>query len=290
MKIRSFTAASLIAASLLFAASACAAPRVRARAAMVMNLRSESVLFVQDIDRRIPPASLAKIMTMYVVFDQIAAGRADLTRSVRVSEHAASTRGATMGLRAGEILTLGELIKGVAAASGNDASVAVAEHIAGSEKKFVAMMNAKAKTLGLKDTRFTNPHGLPPAQGQWSTARDLLTLTKRYMEDHPEAMPYHSILAVTHGGTTTTNKNRLLTTCEGVDGVKTGWIRESGHHLITTAQRGAVRVLCVLLGAEDNDDCLEESSFLIEAAFTTVASGGERKIIHQLRDREGSRD
>lgn len=278
-------AAIAVLALVLACTCANAAARVDARSAMVMNLKSSSVLYVQNENARIPPASLAKVMTMYIIMDRLAGGRVKLTDRVTVSRRAAETQGASMGLRAGERVTLGELMRGIAVASGNDASVAAAEHIAGSEKKFVAMMNAKARAIGLKDTRFTNPHGLPPAEGQYSTARDLLYLTKKYLEDHPSALDYHSMLAITHGTKTTTNKNHLLATLDGADGVKTGWINASGHNLISTAKRGDVRILCVVLGCESSAIETEESRFLIEAAFKTVASGGSYKIAQQLAER-----
>jgi D-alanyl-D-alanine carboxypeptidase (penicillin-binding protein 5/6) len=274
----------------LAAAAVFCAPRAfaaaDARGVMIMNLKSESVLYIQNENKRVPPASLAKIMTMYVTMDALEAGKVSLADSVRISARAAATGGASMGLEAGERVGLDELIKGVAAASGNDAAVAVAEYIAGSEAKFVAMMNAKAKKLGLRNTRFTNPHGLPPSGGQWTTARDMLYLTKSYIETHPDALPYHSILSVTHGETTTTNKNKLLTLCPGVDGMKTGWIQASGYSLVSTAKRGDIRILCALLGASKSQAMTDESHFLLEAAFKTVESGGVNKVKYQLAERE----
>lgn len=280
-----FYAISLALVAAFFLAGASFAG-VDARGVMVMNLKSESVLYLQNEHKRIPPASIAKIMTMYVIMDSLESGKVKLTDKVRVSTKAAEQIGSEMGIKAGERVELGELIKGVAVASGNDASVAVAEHIAGSEAKFVAMMNAKAKKLGLKNTRFTNPHGLPPAEGQWTTASDMLYLTKSYMEKHPEAFHYHSIREVTHGDTTTTNKNKLLDICPGADGVKTGWIRASGFSLVSTAKRGDVRILCVLLGASKSKAMTDESNFLIEAAFKTVESGGQNKVKYQIAERD----
>lgn len=279
----------ILASALAVATLSCAAPssaEIDARGVMLMNLKSESVLYVQSENDRVPPASLTKIMTMYILLDMLDEGKLKLTDMVRVGQRAAETKGSSMGLKAGERVPLSEILKGVAVASGNDAAVAAAVHAAGSEQRFVALMNAKARSLGLKNTRFTNPHGLPPAKGQYTTARDMLFLTKSYLEKHPEALAYHSMTEVTHGETTTTNKNRLLGSCDGVDGVKTGWIRASGFHLVSTAQRGDIRILCVLLGASTTQAETEESRFLIEAAFKTVASSGSYKVAHQLRDRE----
>lgn len=275
---------------LLFAAAApfarpAHAAGVDARGIMIMNLKSESVLYLQDADRKVPPASLAKIMTMYVIMDQLKAGKVSLSDRVRISAHAAGQSGATMGLAAGETVEFGHLVEGVAVASGNDASVAAAEHIAGSVQRFVKMMNDKSRSLGLKNTSFANPHGLPPAKGQWTTARDMLMLSKSYMETHPEAMRYHSQLSVQHGNTITTNKNKLLRLCPGADGIKTGWIRASGFNLVSTAKRDDIRILCVLLGASKSQAMTDESLFLVEAAFTTVESGGKNKVAHQIEAR-----
>lgn len=284
--IKRITAAAMLA---LFFFVSRASADIDARGAMVMNLRSESVLFVHDENVRVAPASLTKIMTMFILLDDIKSGRADLSDKVAVSKNAASTKGSSMGLAAGERVPLYEIMKGIAVASGNDAAVAAAEHISGSEKKFVARMNEKARKLGLRNTRFTNTHGLPPAEGQYTTARDMLILTKRYLEAHPYALEYHSTPAITHGKKTTTNKNELLGTCDGVDGVKTGWIQASGHNLVSTARRGDVRILCVILGASTSKAEADESRFLIEAAFRTVKSGGSYKISHQLAERDAER-
>ena len=256
---------------------------------MIMNLKSESVLYIQDENRKIPPASIAKIMTMYLIMDRLDSGTISLADKVKVSVNAASQPGSTMGLKAGERVALGELVKGVAVASGNDAAVAVAEYISGSVPKFVAAMNVKAKALGMRNTTFTNPSGLPPATGQWTTAKDMLTLTKRYLEDYPDALPYHSMPSVTHGTTTTTNKNKLLKLCPGADGLKTGWIRASGFSLVSTAVRGDVRIVCVLLGASTSQAMTDESLFLMEAAFETVESGGANKVKYQLQERAKTR-
>ncbi len=285
----------LFSAIVLFALTLCAGPAqaaqsaggtLAARGAILMNLRSESVLYVQDENAPVAPASLAKIMTLYVAMDALRSGQADLSDNVRISARAASQRGSLMHLKQGDVVPLGELLAGTAAASGNDAAVAVAEHLAGSEAAFVKRMNATAKRLGLKNTAFTNPHGLPPAAGQRTTARDMLTLSKRYLEDHPEALPYHSLPFVAHGEHVTTNKNPLLKTCPGTDGLKPGWIRASGFNLVATAKRGDVRLVMVVLGAPTSRDMRSESLRLMEAGFKTVASGGAIKVVQWLKEEE----
>jgi fumarate hydratase subunit alpha len=271
----------VLAAAMLFVASRAAAASLEAGGAILMNLKSESVLYVQNEDVRIPPASLTKIMTIYLAMDAARDGKISLDDSVKVSKRAASQPGARMNLKEGEAVSLDELLKGTAVASGNDAAVAVAEHVAGSVEAFRQLMNDKAKELGMSRTVFRNPNGLP-SSGQVTTARDMLALSKSYIENHPEAMPYHSIMSITHRGKTTTNKNPLLRMYPNVDGLKTGWTNASKHNLIATAVSGDVRLVSVVLGAPTSGDLTHGSAFLLEAGFRTVESGGTLKVASQL--------
>jgi D-alanyl-D-alanine carboxypeptidase (penicillin-binding protein 5/6) len=182
-----------------------------------------------------------------------------------------------MHLKAGETVSLDALLSGVAVSSGNDASMAVAEHVAGSGANFVRMMNAKAKKLGLKGTNFRNPHGLP-AEGQATTARDMLTLSASYLKTHPSVMRYHRMLTLTHRGFITVNKNPLLNSCPGADGLKTGWIRASGYNLVSTVKRGTTRLVGVVLGSATSKVRADEMRDLVEAGFTAVRSGGKVKV------------
>jgi fumarate hydratase subunit alpha len=271
-----------IAVGMLFCAVVCAEAAVlKAGAAILMNLKSESVLYVQSEDVRIPPASLTKIMTIYLAMDAVKGGRVTLDDGVKVSRRAASQPGARMNLKAGDVVSLGELLKGAAVASGNDAAVAVAEYIGGSVEVFNRMMNTKAEALGMKRTVFKTPNGLPAA-GQETTASDMLILSKNYIEAHPEALAYHSIESITYNGKTTTNKNPLLRMYTYVDGLKTGWTEASKHNLIATAKSGDVRLVSVVLGAPTASDLTHSSSFLIESGFRTVESGGRIKVAAQL--------
>jgi D-alanyl-D-alanine carboxypeptidase (penicillin-binding protein 5/6) len=260
---------------------------IEARSAILMNTLSGSVLYVQSEDVRIPPASLAKIMTMYIAMDKIASGGASLSDEVRISARAARQPGARMGLSAGERVSLDDLLKGVAVASGNDASVAVAEHISGTMEKFVSLMNEKAASLGMKNTAYKNPNGLPAAI-QTTTARDMLTLSRSYIESHPNALHYHSIPEITHRDKTTTNKNPLLRMNPLVDGLKTGWIESSKHNLVTTARSGDIRLISVVLGAPTSTDLTVGSALLIDAGFKTVESGGRLKVKAQLEAPPGA--
>ncbi|MDR1943943.1 MAG: D-alanyl-D-alanine carboxypeptidase [Synergistaceae bacterium] len=247
------------------------------RGAILMNLKSESVLYVQDENRKVPPASLAKIMTMYVAMDAVNDGRADLSDDVTISGRAASQGGSSLHLAEGDVVSLDLLLAGVAAVSGNDAAVAVAEYVGGSVPRFVRLMNAKAAKLGMKNTRFYNPNGLP-AEGQVTTARDMLTLSRSYIETHPDCLRYHSILSILYGGFVCTNKNPLLAACPGADGLKTGWVQASGFNLVGSVKRGDIRLISVVLGGEAPNDMADESLRLIEAGFKTVGSGGAIKV------------
>jgi fumarate hydratase subunit alpha len=246
-----------------------------------MNLKSGSVLYVQSEDVRIPPASLTKIMTMYLAMDAMNEGKISSRDVVSVSKRAASQPGSRMNLRAGDEVVLDELLKGTAVASGNDAAVAVAEHVAGSVEAFSGMMNDKAAELGMKKTVFKNPNGLP-SRGHESTANDMLTLSRSYIENHPEALSYHKILSITYNGKTTTNKNPLLRMYPHVDGLKTGWTSASKHNLVATAVSGDVRLVSVVMGAPTSEDLTLGSAFLITSGFVTVESGGRLKVAQQL--------
>ena len=264
-----------------------AGANLNVRSAILMNLNTGSVLYSQDADRRIAPASLTKIMTMYVVMDQLKAGKIKLSDKVKVSANAARQRGSRMGLKANEIVTLDKLLTGVAVSSGNDAAVAVAEHAAGSVNAFVRLMNLKAKSLGMKGTNFANPHGLP-AKGQATTARDMLTLSSSYLKDYPQTMRYHRTRTLTHRGVTTANKNPLLNSCPGADGLKTGWIRASGYNLVSTVKRGKTRLVGVVLGSATPRVRADEMRELVEAGFTAVGSGGKLKVNDVLAKKAGA--
>jgi D-alanyl-D-alanine carboxypeptidase (penicillin-binding protein 5/6) len=259
-----------------------AGANLNVRSAILMDMNTGRVLYAQNADIRIPPASLTKIMTMYVVMDQVRAGKVSLKDKVAVSRNAARQRGSRMHLKAGERVSLDSLLTGVAVSSGNDAATAVAEHVAGSVSGFVRLMNAKAKKLGLKGTTFSNPHGLP-AKDQETTARDMLTLSASYLKAHPSAMRYHNMLAIKHRGAVTINKNPLLNSCPGADGLKTGWIPASGYNLVSTVKRGKTRLVGVVLGSATPRDRADEMRDLVEAGFTAVGSGGRVKVDDVLR-------
>lgn len=240
-------------------------------AAIVYDLGHDAILFEQNADERIPPASLTKVMSMFLALDHVRAGHSSLDGDVAVSSFAAGQGGSRMGLRAHESLPLRKLLLGMAVSSGNDASMAVAEHVGGSESAFVNMMNARARFLGMDDSSFANPHGLPHP-GQYTTARDMLTLARAYLREHPKALELHNARVLEHGGLKTWNKNPLLGQYPGADGLKTGWIRASGHNLIFTATRGGRRLLAVILGAPDAYMRGVEACRLLDAGFMVCSN------------------
>ena len=234
--------------------------------AILYDLDNDAILFEQNADEHIPPASLTKVLSMFLALDHISAGHAAFDSVVPVSRAAARTGGSRMGLRNREQVPLEELLMGMAVASGNDASMAVAEFVGGSAPSFVNMMNAKARMLGMRDSRFRNPHGLP-AQGQYTTARDMLTLARAYLRAYPWALKFHNTHVLNHQGRVTWNKNPLLGQYPGADGLKTGWVNASGYNLIFTASRGDKRLLAVILGAPDVRVRGTEACRLLDAGF-----------------------
>ena len=234
--------------------------------AIVYDLDNDAILFEQNADEPIPPASLTKVMSMFLALDHIREGHARADTAVTVSPAAAATGGSRMGLRKNETVPLERLLLGMAVSSGNDASHAVAEFVGGSVPAFVNMMNVRARELGMRDSLFLNPHGLPAA-GQRTTARDMLTLARAYLHAHPDALRMHNTKLLTHAGQTTWNRNPLLGQYPGADGLKTGWIRASGYNIIFTATRGDRRLLAVIMGAPDVTARGSEACRLLDAGF-----------------------
>ncbi|MCH7896293.1 MAG: D-alanyl-D-alanine carboxypeptidase family protein [candidate division NC10 bacterium] len=222
-------------------------PQVDAKAAVLLDVASEQILFEQSPTIRVAPASLTKLMTVYLAYDALRRGTVRLDDRVSVSQQASKMGGSQIFLRAGDRISFRGLLQGVAIASGNDATIAIAEHLAGFRAAFVAQMNGKADTLGLSDTRFQNPHGLP-AKNQYTTAHDIALLALHLIQDHPAALQLHSIKTFEYNGIKQHNRNRLLWKDRRVDGLKTGWLKEAGFHIVATAREGERRLIAVVLG------------------------------------------
>jgi len=222
---------------------------VNAKAAALLDFNSGHFLLEKNADEKIEPASFTKVMTLYVVQDGLKSGAIKLKDMVTISERAWSMGGSQMYLKVGTQEPLDVLLKGLAVVSANDACVAVAEHMSGKVEMFVEEMNRKARELGLTNTTFVNVHGLP-ADGQVTSARDMAILASHYIKDYPQVLNLHSMQEFTYNNITQRNRNGLLNMNVGVDGLKTGYIKTSGYHLLATAQREGRRLIAVVMGAE----------------------------------------
>ena len=224
-----------------------------ARNSFLMDARSGATLAEKDADQRVEPASLTKIMTAYLVFRELQAGKLTLEEEVLVSEQAwrtGMTGASRMYIDVGSHVTVEDLIRGMIVQSGNDACVALAERIAGTEAAFVDLMNAQALALGMNDTQFQNSHGLPSEQPQYTSARDIVTLARELITSFPEYYGYYSERSFTYNDITQHNRNLLLGRDPSVDGVKTGWTSAAGYNLVTSAQRDEMRLVAVVMGIE----------------------------------------
>ena len=224
-------------------------PKVAAKSYYLVDFASDSVLAASAATRRVPPASLTKLMTAYVVFKALDEGRIALTDDVRVSEKAWRMGGTRMFIEVGSDVPVDALIRGMLIQSGNDASVALAEHVAGSVDAFVASMNAYAADLGMTDSAYRNPTGLP-ARDHYSTARDMAVLAKALIAEFPERYALYGEREYTYNNIKQYNRNRLLWRDASVDGLKTGHTNAAGYCLVTSAQRDGMRLIAVVLGAD----------------------------------------
>ena len=247
------------------------AARLPVKAAILYNMSTGKILYQLNENMPIAPASLTKIMTLYLAFDQIQNRKLSLHKRVKISSQAATTRGSTMHLRRGERVPLSKLITGTAVASGNDAAIAVAQTVHPRLATFVKRMNAKAKSLKMRQTVFKNPTGLP-AQGQISCASDILKLALAYVRAHPEALAFHQLATFTHGGHVLTTTNPLLGAVCGVNGLKTGWTVASGYNIVVTAIRDNTRLMCVIMGGKSRVGRDLFARRLIEAGFRSPTS------------------
>jgi D-alanyl-D-alanine carboxypeptidase (penicillin-binding protein 5/6) len=244
---------------------------VDARSAVLMDDLTGQVLYEQNSNLRIPPASFVKVMTLYIIFDALREGLVKMDDLVTVSKEASRIQGSKMFIKAGDRVRVEDLVKGVAIASGNDACIALAEYLSGSEEAFVTKMNEKARLLGLKDSQFRNSHGMP-AEGQYMTAMDMAILSQRYIEDHPEALAFHSTTEFKYNGIRQENRNTLLQKNIGVDGLKTGHLEEAGYHLTATAKRDGQRMIAVVMGCDRMNKRASEAQKLLEYGFKNFST------------------
>jgi D-alanyl-D-alanine carboxypeptidase (penicillin-binding protein 5/6) len=245
-----------------------AAPSVSAEAYILTDFISGAVLAEKDADRRVEPASITKVMTTYVIFKELEAGNLSLDDTVTISENAwrKSMRTSRMFLEPRTQVTVRELLMGVIIQSGNDASIALAEHVAGSEQTFADVMNAYAEQLGMNGTHFTNSTGLPGPE-HFTTARDLVTLAVATIRDFPEYYEWYSLPEYTYNGITQPNRNKLLRQAEGTDGIKTGWTESAGYCLLASATRDGRRLISVVLDSPRESARTTASKALLNYGF-----------------------
>jgi D-alanyl-D-alanine carboxypeptidase (penicillin-binding protein 5/6) len=242
-------------------------PSIVARAWMVGDLSSSQVLAAQKADERVEPASLTKIMTAYVVFEALRDKKLTLEQPVNVSERAWRTPGSRMFIEPRRPVTADELIRGMIIQSGNDACIALAEAVAGSEDVFVQLMNREAERLGMKGTHFMNVTGLPDAQ-HYTTAQDIYIMASALIRDFPEQYAqYYSQKEFRYNNITQPNRNRLLWTDPSVDGMKTGHTEAAGFCLVASSKRGERRLLSVLLGGTSETGRAQESQKLLNWGY-----------------------
>jgi serine-type D-Ala-D-Ala carboxypeptidase (penicillin-binding protein 5/6) len=238
----------------------------QARHAIIIDADTGAVLLDKDAEQRMPPASMAKMMTAYLVFSYLKEGRAKLTDTLPISVEAWRTGGSKMFVPVGQQVSIEDLVRGMIVDSGNDACVALAEGLAGSIDAFVERLNRKAKEIGLADSHFADVDGLPDPN-EWMTAHDLATLALRTIKDFPEFYKYYSELNFTFGNIKQGNRNPLLYKNIGADGLKTGHTEESGYSLTASVVRNGRRIVAVLQGLPSGKARDQESERLIDWAF-----------------------
>ena len=237
-----------------------------ARGAIVIDLTSGAVLLEKNADTPIPPASMSKLMTLEVVFEALETGRLALDDTFRTSVRAAAMGGSKMYIRSGKAVSVENLLRGVIVQSGNDAAVALAEAISGTEEAFAALMNQRAADLGLINSHFANATGWPDPQHRMSP-RDLATLAERIITRYPQHYAMFAESEFTWDGITQPNRNPLLGAGIGADGLKTGHTEEAGYCLVASAKRGERRILLVVTGLESSQQRRQEAERLINWAF-----------------------
>jgi serine-type D-Ala-D-Ala carboxypeptidase (penicillin-binding protein 5/6) len=242
-------------------------PQVDARAYILVDYRTDKILAAKDAVERMEPASLTKLMTAYIVFHELAVGKLKLDESVIVSEHAWRSEGSRSFIELGKPVSVQDLILGMIVQSGNDATIALAERIAGTEETFAQLMNANAQRLGMVGTHFENSSGLPSPQ-HYTTARDMSLLAIAMIRDYPQYYKYYSVREFEHNGIKQQNRNGLLEKDPTVDGLKTGHTDSAGFCLVTSSLRNGMRLVSVVLGSGSMKGRENASAALLNYGFT----------------------
>ncbi len=256
-----------------------APPSLAAKSWLLVDAKTGHIITEYNADQTLPPASLTKMMTTYIASEQIASGNISYDDMVRVSEKAWRKGGSKMYIREGTEVKLKDLLRGIIIQSGNDASIAMAEHIAGSEDAFADLMNQTAYSLGMTSSNFKNATGWP-AKDHYTTARDLSLLARAIINDHPEDYAIYSEKEFTYNKIRQPNRNTLLWQDDSVDGIKTGHTDEAGYCLVSSAVKNDMRLISVVMGTKSEKDRAAESQKLITYGFRffeTVQSYSENQ-------------
>lgn len=241
-------------------------PQLAASSWILMDADSGRVLVEHNADQRLPPASLTKLMTAYLVERELDRGNIASEDLVPISEKAWRTGGSKMFIEVDTLVAIDELLKGIIIVSGNDASVAMAEHLAGGERPFADLMNQHATRLGMHNTNFVNATGLPD-DDHYSSARDLALLSQHIINDYPEHYATYARKEFSYGGIDQPNRNRLLWRDSSVDGLKTGWTDAAGYCLVASAKRDDMRLISVVMGTASEEARAQETQKLLSYGF-----------------------
>ena len=258
------------------------APSIAAKAYILMDHNSGIILAANNENEKRSPASLTKLMTSYVVFKRLKEEFITLDDEVKISEKAWRTGGSKSFIEVGKMIKLEDLLQGMIIQSGNDASVALAEHVAGSEGTFVLFMNDYAQQIGMENTRFENASGLPH-DDQYTTAKDMALLSSAMIREFPVYYEWYSQKEFTYNNITQTNRNKLLFTDSTVDGLKTGWTQKAGYCLVTSANRVDMRLISVVLGSDSPAIRTSETEKLLDYGFRFFETQSVNDISHQVR-------
>ncbi|MBY5269116.1 D-alanyl-D-alanine carboxypeptidase family protein [Spiribacter salinus] len=241
-------------------------PSVGANGYVLLDFHTNKVLAERNSDTRLDPASLTKVMTAFVVFSELKAGNLQLTDPVQISENAWRAKGSRMFIEVGSQISVENLLRGMIVQSGNDASIALAEHIAGSEQTFAALMNQYADELGMANTQYTNAAGLPE-DDHYSTAADTARLVRALINRFPEYYGYYSERSFVWNDIEQFNRNRMLWQDDSVDGVKTGYTESAGYCLATSAERDGMRLISVVMGTDSAAARVQASKSLLNFGY-----------------------
>lgn len=267
-------------------------PKIAAKSYILIDYDSGAILASKNPDEKVEPASLTKMMSAYIVYNELKQGNIQLGDKVTISKKAWQMPGSKMFIEVGKKVKVSDLIKGMDIQSGNDATVALAEHIAGSEETFVELMNRYAKKLGMANTHFANATGLPNPN-HYATANDLARLARAIIHDFPNQYQIYAEKKFTFNGITQYNRNKLLWQDPSVDGLKTGHTNSAGYCLVASAKRGNMRLISVVLGTDSASKRVQESQKLLNFGFRfyethKLFTAGQRII--EARIWEGTRD